>query len=104
MLTPAQIEERLQGIEEDLAVRGNAYAKAAELWYRILRQREYQHAVEFMRAGGDSVTERKQHAAEQTALIGVTEEATWEGLRAAIKVLEARSMILMSLLRSAGRV
>lgn len=104
MLTLAQIEERLQDIEADLASRQNAYERAAERWHRALREREYRHAIEFMRAGaGKSVTERKEHAREQTWLIGVAEEATYEGLKSAIKVMEVRAMIGMALLKAAAR-
>lgn len=104
MLTPTQIEERLQGIEADLAARQNDYERAAEQWHRALRDREYRHAIEFMRAGaGKSVTERKEHARQQTWLIGVAEEASYEGLRAAIKVMEVRAMIGMALLKAASR-
>lgn len=102
MLTPAQIEQRLQELEEDLALRQGAYESAAEKWYRKLREREYQHAVEFMRASGDTVTERKEQAREVTSLIGITEEAEYEGLKAAIRVMEQRAMIGMALLRSAN--
>ena len=42
-LTPAQIEQRLQDIDEDLAKRANAYGAAAEAWYRALRNREHLH-------------------------------------------------------------
>ena len=101
-LTPAQIEQRLQELEQDLGNRQNLYAEAAEKWHRILREREYQHAVEFMKAKGNT-TERREAAKAQTALIGVAEEAEFEGLRAAIKVMETRAMIGMALLKSAGR-
>jgi hypothetical protein len=49
-LTPAQIELRLQELEQDLAARQNLYEKAAENWYRVLRDREHRHAVEFMKS------------------------------------------------------
>lgn len=101
-LTPAQIEQRLQELEQDLGNRQNLYAEAAEKWHRILRDREHRHAVEFMRAEG-SVTERRERARQETALIGMAEEAEYEGLRAAIKVMETRAMIGMALLKSAGR-
>jgi hypothetical protein len=101
-LTPAQIEQRLQELDEDLAKRQNLYESAAEKWYRVLREREHKHAVEFMKAEGQ-VTERKEKAREQTALIGMVEEAEYEGLKAAIRVMETRAMIGMALLKSAGR-
>ncbi len=100
MLTPAQIQERLEAIEQDLGNRQNLYADSAEKWYRVLRDREHQHAVAFMSATGNT-TERREEAKRQTALIGMVEEAEYEGLRAAIKVMETRAMIGMALLRSA---
>jgi hypothetical protein len=101
-LTAAQIEERLEEIERDLAMRQPLYEQAAEKWHRVLRDREYQHAVEFTKAAGP-VTERRETAKAQTALIGQVEEAEYEGLKAAIKVMETRAMIGMALLKSAGR-
>jgi hypothetical protein len=101
-LTPAQIEERLQDIERDLAIRGPAYESAAERWYRVLREREHKHAIAFI-GGEGNTTERREHAKRETALIGMVEEAEYEGLRAAIKVMETRAMIGMALLKSAGR-
>ena len=101
-LTPAQIEQRLEDIESDLALRQPLYEQAAERWYRVLRDREYKHAVEFMKADGNT-TERREKAKQETALIGLDEEATYQGLKAAISVMEARAMVGMSLLRSAGR-
>lgn len=102
MLTPAQIEQRLEEIMDDLGHRQNAYGSAAEKWHRALREREHRHAVEFMEADGN-VTERRERAKRETALIGMSEEAEYEALRAVVKVLEQRAMIGMSLLRSAGR-
>ncbi len=101
-LTPAQIEERLEEIMDDLGHRQNAYESAAEKWYKALRDREHQHAVVFMSADGNT-TERREHAKRETALIGKVEEAEYEGLRAVVKVLESRAMIGMALLKSAGR-
>lgn len=101
-LTPAQIEQRLQELEQDLADRQNLYERAAEKWYRVLREREHKHAIEFMKAEGQ-ITERKEKARQETALIGMIEEAEYEGLKAAIRVMEQRAMIGMALLKSAGR-
>jgi hypothetical protein len=102
MLTPAQIEERLEEIERDLAMRQPLYEQAAEKWHRVSRDREYKHALAFMEAQGNA-TERREHAKLASSLIGVAEEAEYEGLKAAIKVMETRSMIGMALLKAAGR-
>ena len=101
-LTPAQIEQRLEAIDRDLALRQNLYEAAAERYHRAIREREHRHAVEYMGASGNS-TDRREHARRESALIGIDAEAEFEGLRAAIKVLETRAMIGMSLLKSAGR-
>ncbi len=101
-LTPAQIEQRLEEIGQDLAHRQNAYGSAAERWHRALRDREHKHAVAFMSADGNT-TERREAAKRETAMIGMAEEAEYEGLRAVVKVLETRAMIGMALLKSAGR-
>ena len=101
MLTPAQIQERLEQIEQDLGNRQNLYEEAAERWYRILRDREHQHALAFIKAEGNT-TERREYAKHQTALIGRVEEAEYEGLRAAIKVMETRATIGMALLKAAN--
>lgn len=101
-ITPAQIEERLHEIDGDLASRQNAYESAAERSHRAVRNREHQHALEFMRATGLTVTERREKARELTSLIGIEEEAEYEGLRAAIKVMETRANIGMALLKSAN--
>lgn len=89
MLTPAQIQQRLQELDEDLAMRQNLYEKAAERWYRVLRDREHRHAIEYMKAPGNT-TDRREKAKEETALIGQMEEAEYQGLRAAIHVMELR--------------
>ena len=54
MLTPAQIQERLEDIERDLALRQPLYQTAAEKWYRVLSDCEHKHAVEFMKAEGNT--------------------------------------------------
>lgn len=102
MMTPAQIQDRLESIEQDLGKRQNLYEEAAEKWYRILREREHTHAIEFMKGTGNT-TERREHAKLASSLIGMSEEAEYEGLKAAIRVMEQRAMIGMALLKSAGR-
>lgn len=102
MLTPIQIEERLQDIERDLGNRQNLYAEAAEKWHRILRDREHKHALAFVGSKAPTTTERREIAKLETSLIGQAEEAEYEGLKAAIKVMETRAMIGMALLKSAN--
>lgn len=103
MITPAQIQQRLEEIERDLALRQNLYEAAAERFHRAVREREHTHAVEYMKADGNT-TDRREHAKCESALIGMDAEAEFEGLRAAVKVLETRAMIGMALLKAASRV
>lgn len=102
-MDPAEIIVRLEELEQDLASRQNDYESAAGKWHAVAREREYLYAMQFMRAPGSTVTERKQHAAEHVGMIGASEEADYEALKAALRVMEIRSMVLMALLKSLGR-
>ncbi len=109
-ISPAAIQQRLEDIEADLAHRQNDYAKAAEDKHRVIRDYELRHARAFMAANGDTVNERKAQALIALAASddGIyeamkTAEGSYEGLRAAVKVLEQRAMIGMSLLRANSR-
>ena len=102
-LTPAQIQGRLEEIEQDLAKRQNLYEEAAEKWHRIVRDKEYKHALAFVGSTAETTTERREIAKLESALIGQAEEAEYQGLKVAISVMEARAMIGMALLKSMGR-
>ncbi len=102
MLSPAQLMERLEGIEQDLADRQNAFGSAAEDWYRAKRDKEHAKAVAYLKAEG-TVGERTAHADEQTALDGKEAEAEFEALKAVVRVLETRATIGMALLKTHGR-
>ena len=99
---PAQVVERLEQIEADLAVRQNALEAAALAWFQAKRQREHDRAVAFIGAEG-TVAERSALADRATALDGREAEAEWEALRAVVRVLETRAMIGMGILKSQGR-
>ena len=102
MLSPAQIIERLEQIEEDLANRQNEVGWAAELWYRAKRDREKARAEAFLSAEG-TVAERQAVADRETALEGKEEEATYESLKAVVRVLETRASIGQTLVRTHSR-
>lgn len=100
--TPAAVQERLQEIERDLAVRQNVLEQVAMQWFRAKRDKERARAVAFLSASG-TVAERQAQADRDTALHGRNEEAEYEALRAVVRVLETRASIGQSILRSQGR-
>lgn len=103
-LAPAQIIERLEGIEKDIYDRQVKGEQAAENFYRTKRDFELAYALKFMDATG-TVTERKLKATralegEEVYRLLMEREGAYEGWRAAMRALEARSMIGMALLKA----
>jgi hypothetical protein len=107
--SPAAIMARLSEIEADFAGRMNDLEQAADDRARLLRDWEYRLALYQKKATGSSAEMRKAHA-----LVAAIEqddlherlsdaEARYDALRSVVKVLEARSVIGMSLLRSHSR-
>lgn len=101
------IQERLNEILEDLGERQNAYAEAAEDKHKLIRDYELRLARTGLTAKGDTATEKKWRALDAIAaseddIYGRMKEAEgkYEGLKAAVKVLETRATIGMSLLKS----
>lgn len=103
MLTPAQIIERLEAIEQDLADRQGEYEQAAEDWTRDNREKEKAWAEAYLAADGQ-VTDRKAAAIDESCYIGVASEARYVALKAAVSVLETRATIGQSLLKAHGRL
>lgn len=101
--TPHLIEVRLAEIENDLAVRQNSWESAARVWFRKLREVEKDRANAYVAADG-SPTEKREAGSYAVGEDGGVEQAEYEALRAVVKVLEARAMIGMALLKSQGRV
>lgn len=101
--SPSGLIERLEAIEQDLAVRQNAYESAARSHYLAKRDREHQRAVAFIEASG-TVAERSAYADRETSMVGRESEAEYEALKAVVRVLETRSTIGMALLKSQGRL
>ena len=100
--SPAEVVDRLERIEQDLAARQNAVEAAARAWFTAKRQREHDRAVAFLAADG-TVAERNAMADRATALDGREAEAEWEALRAVVRVLETRASIGQSILKAQGR-
>lgn len=103
-LTPAQIIERLEGIEADAADRQSKGEDRAEEFYRLKRDFEMEFAIKFMDSTG-TVTERKlkaTRAMEGTETYNKLKEAegAYEGWKAALRTLELRASIGQSLLRA----
>lgn len=103
MLSPVQWIERLESIEQDLAVRQNELSTSSEGWTRKEREKKKAWAEAYMASHGKEVTTRKASAALQSEDIGIEEEAKYVGVKAAVDVLQTRSMIGMSLLKAHGR-
>jgi hypothetical protein len=105
-----QILQRLEAIEEDLAERQTAYEDAAGDMHRLIRDYELRIARASLAAHGSTATEKKWRALEAVAASedGLYEdmkeaEGKYEALKAAVRVLEQRATIGMSILKAASR-
>ncbi len=99
---PAGLHQTLEGIEQDLATRQNAYEDAARKWFAKQGEIAKERAISYRKATGNS-TDRRAAADEEHGEDGAIEQAEYEALRAVVKVLESRATICMSLLKSQGR-
>lgn len=109
-LSAIEIENRLEAIEQDMAERQSAFELAAAEKHRLAREFELRQARAFLAASGDTATERKARATEALAAAddGIWErmaeaEGRYEGLKAAVRTLETRATIGMSLLKVHSR-
>lgn len=100
--TPQQVQERLEAIESDLAIRQNTFEAAAFAWFKAKRDREKRWAQAYLSAEGPA-HERKANADLAVAMVGALEEAEYEAVKAVVRTLETRATIGQSLLRSQGR-
>jgi hypothetical protein len=102
--SPALVMRKLAEVEADLAERQNSFETSTGNWYTAQREIKRAHAIALLSSDEKSVTEKKAHAdIAATACEGSLYEAEYEALKAVIRVLEQRSMILMALLKSQGR-
>jgi hypothetical protein len=100
--TPQQVQERLEAIEGDLALRQNLLEAAALSWFRCKRDQEEAYARAYVDADGPA---HVRHNEAKLAVVGIgkNEEAEFEAVRAVVRVLETRANIGMALLKSQGR-
>lgn len=101
-LNPHTIAQRLDEIDQDIAGRIEDVEEAAAAWFEKKRDREQKMAACFMATVG-TVAERRAAAEVKWATYGAEEEGAYEGQKAALRALETRGAIGMSLLRSYGR-
>lgn len=101
---PGVVMSRLAAIENDLALRQNSYESAAGRWYGAKRDIEKTKATALLTADEKTVAEKRARG-ELAAydVEGAVYEAEYESLKAVIRVLEQRGMILMALLKAQGR-
>lgn len=104
MLTPAEIIERLEELERDLADRQAALEDAAEAWTRAKRDKELAWARAYMAAQDGAVTTRKAAAILASETIGVEAEARYQALTKVVAVIETRVSVGQSLLRAHTRI
>lgn len=101
-LTPIAVQTRLLEVEASLELVGNDLASIARAYIEAMKDRHLARATAYAGAVG-TATERKIVADAAAAQVGIEEEATFEARKLALKVLETRANIGMSLLRSFGR-
>jgi hypothetical protein len=106
--SPAQVIQRLEEIDADLANRQNDFETAASAYYHAKRHWEKSMAEAYVNAQGSNQKERESRAilAEWKANSYrqfVLAEAEYEGHKAAIRTLETRASIGQSLLRAQSR-
>lgn len=99
---PAAVTQKLAEIEQDMAVRQNAYESAARNWVHASRNQKKSRAVAFRLAKAETtvVAERNAIADEQTALDGDEEEAEYSAIRVVMDTLSKRASINQSILKS----
>lgn len=106
-MTHAEILDRLEGIERALAARQTRGEESAANYHRAKRDYEEEYAKTYVATDG-APTERKQQTLLKLMPSDaykrlVVAEAEYEGWRAAMRTLEARSMIGMALLKASTR-
>jgi hypothetical protein len=95
---------RLAQIEKHLAELQNVYEEAAEKWYEAQREIKKAHALALLGSKKGSITEKKAEGDVAAYDVeGSESEAMYESVKGAIRVLETRASIGMSLLKAQGR-
>lgn len=99
---PGIVVNRLAEIENDLALRQNELEAAASDFAYRKRDFEREYASAFLSLTDGSIEEKKQRArlAVEGDLPYAHAQGKYEGLKAVVRVLEARASIGQSILRS----
>jgi hypothetical protein len=101
---PAAILRTLQAIEQDLAERQNDFSQAAGNRARLVREVEYEQALAFAKAPGNTTEKRERSkvavGGSQAYKDLTAAEATYDACKAAVGVLETRASIGQTLLRT----
>ena len=104
LLTYAQVRERLEQIDTDLADRQFTHEGNCKDYFRAKRDYEAALARAFVESEGKNQEERRARALlklmpSEAYKALVIAEANYEGTKAVMRTLEARGSVLQSLLR-----
>lgn len=109
-LSAVQIEERLEGIEQDMADRQDEFEQVAEDYHRTVREFDLRVARVKRQTKASTETAKKDAALDSIAAADddlwtrfTDAEARYYALKAVMGTLEKRAMIGMALLKSHGR-
>ena len=109
LASPAQVMERLQTIEHEIAEKQNDYEEAAFSFFTLAKQWHHREQVCMTMTKASNAEKRKAEAfvraVEQDDLWDRLSEAqaTYEAIKAWMKGAEQRATIGMSILRAQGR-
>lgn len=105
-MNPQQLVIRLEQIAQELAERQGPLEEYAREATRAKRHREQVHAAAFLKAkaSGLTVAEANAIATNQTALIGVDDEARYDAFKRVISVLETQASIHQTLIKTNVRL
>lgn len=101
-LTRTQLEDRARECDNDLVMIQKEYGDVASAWTDAKRDREEQMANAYGDAEGNS-TDRRQAALRAAGKVGLAEEKAYVRIVADWEVRHDRSILLASLLKSAGK-
>lgn len=102
--SPAEVQERLEAVDTELALRLNDLEEAAMTWFRIKPKRERMWAESYIRVDGPAHI-RKVAADSSVANEEWAEaEGRYEVLKVIVRGLESKASIGQSILRSQSRL
>lgn len=104
LTSPASVMQRLADIENGMAERQNGYEAIARRWHEAQRDINKAKAWALLTADDKTVTEKKARGEVAAFDVeGAECEAEYEATKAAMRTLESRATILMSVLKAQGR-